>query len=209
VLTGVVAVAITTAGWLQAPDELTRAEAVAAATSAFEAAGVEGAIVQPRATAGVYPASDGSAPIEVWKTVADLEDGTVELWLARADGQSVFLDDRTPDGTSQVLSDAQFEELARHHENPAVPRQVRRNLVLTVAAALVALVGVTLARHPFAHPGNATDQETSRDRAAPSRRAVGPGGAPAPPQRASRPLRAEERQGQRVVHRREADDLPA
>lgn len=145
-----VAVVVTAVGWLQSPSALTGDEAVAVAKEAFAAAGLADAVVRSRPEPGDYSPGGDAAEVPVWKTFAELDDGTVELWLAKADGESVFLDDRTPDGTSQLLSQAQFEQLADHYENPALARQVRRNVVLTLAAALVALVGVTLAREPLA-----------------------------------------------------------
>lgn len=148
-LAAVVAVAVTAVAWLQAPSDISGHEAVQAARAAFAAAGLADADVRPRAEPGDYSTGTGKAPIRVWKTFADLEGGTVELWLAQTDGESVFLDDRTPDGTSQLLTDVQFQELADHYENPALGRRVRRNLALTLAAALVALVAVTLARDPL------------------------------------------------------------
>lgn len=145
-----VAVLVTAVGWLQSPDALTGDEAVVAAKEAFAAAGLDDAVVRPRPEPGDYSTGDDGPQVPVWKTFAELDEGTVELWLAKSDGESVFLDDRTPDGSSQLLSDAQFEQLADHYENPALGRQVRRNIVLTLAAALLALVGVTLAREPLA-----------------------------------------------------------
>lgn len=144
------ALVVTAVGWLQAPDSITGAEAVTAARGAFAAAGLGDGVVRPQAEPGDYPAGPGRSPIPVWRTFADVAGGTVELWLARSDGESVFLDDRTPDGTAQLLSDAQFEVLADHYENPALGRQVRRNLVLTAAAALVAFVAATIAHGPVA-----------------------------------------------------------
>jgi hypothetical protein len=141
---GLTAIAVVAVGWLQSPDHITAAEAVAAAESAYAAAGLRGAAVDHHPKAGEYVAETGRDHVAVWETVATLDGGTVHLWLSRADGESVFLDDRAPDGSSQLLSDAEFQQLADHYENPAIGRQVRRNLVLTAAAALVALLGVRL-----------------------------------------------------------------
>lgn len=131
-------------GWLQSPDHITAPEAVAAAQSAYAAAGLNGAVVDPHPESGEYAGGSGHEPVAVWQTVAALDGGTVQLWLSRADGEAVFLDDRAPDGASQLLSDAQFQQLADHYENPAIGRQVRRNLLLTLGAVLVALVGFRL-----------------------------------------------------------------
>jgi hypothetical protein len=141
---GLVAVALTAAAWLQEPAHITSVEAVRAATGAFEAAGLQEASVALRALPGTYDAGDDSEPIRVWKTTAMLEDGTVELWLSRQDGEPVYLDDRTPDGAAQLLTDAQFEQIGDHFENPALGRQLRRNLLATLAAALILGVSVLL-----------------------------------------------------------------
>jgi hypothetical protein len=136
-LLGLVAVALTAVAWLQRPDHITAGEAVRAATGAFESAGLDDASVALRAVRDTYDAGGGDAPIEVWKTTATLEDGTVELWLARHDGEPVFLDDRTPDGAAQLLTDDQFRRIADHFENPALGRQLWRNVLVTLAAGLI------------------------------------------------------------------------
>lgn len=182
------ALVVTAVGWLQAPDDITGAEAVTAAKSAFLAAGLPDGVVRPQVEPGDYPAGPGRSPIPVWRTFADVEGGTVELWLARSDGEAVFLDDRTPDGTAQLLSEAQSEVLADHYENPALGRQVRRNLALTAAAALIAFVSATIADDPDA-------LHLSRDRArasvaVPARRREPPSPPVHPgPSRRDRPLR--------------------
>lgn len=143
-LLGLVAIALTGVGWLQRPDHVTAGEAVRAATGAFRAAGLEDASVELRAVADTYDTGDDQPPIEVWKTQATLDDGTVELWLSREDGEPVFLDDRTPDGAAQLLTDAQFRQIGDHFENPALGRQLRRNLLVTLAAGLILGVAVLL-----------------------------------------------------------------
>ena len=144
---GVAAVALATVGlgWIQNPDGITAAEARSAAEDAFRATGLEHAVVGRHPTKDVYVAVEGDSPIDVWKTSAAFAGGTVELWLARSDGESVFLDDRSPDGSSQLLTDAQFRKLAGHFDNPAVGRQVRRNVFLTGAGALIMLLALALA----------------------------------------------------------------
>ena len=143
-LLGLVAVGLTAAAWLQRPDHITAGEAVRAATGAFEAAGLQDASVALRAVPGSYDAGGDAAVVKVWKTRATIEDGTVELWLSREDGEPVYLDDRTADGAAQLLTDAQFRDIGNHFENPALGRQLRRNLLATVAAALILGVSVLL-----------------------------------------------------------------
>ncbi len=141
---GAAAVAVVALGWLQDPAPITAAEAVRAAQGAYEAAGLRDAVVSTRPDAGTYVSTTGER-IPVWKTEARFDGGTIRLWLARADAESVFLDDRAPDGASQLLTEPQFHALADHYENPAMRPHVRRNLVLTLAAACVALVALRLA----------------------------------------------------------------
>lgn len=140
---GLVAIVALVLGWLQNPSHITAHEAVTAAEEAFVSGGVRGATVAPVPAAGVYKGSRGER-IAVWKTSAKLHGGTVELWLARADGELVFLDDRSNDGSSRLLTDKQFQRLAAFHKNPGVPRQVRRNVALTFGATLVMALGARL-----------------------------------------------------------------
>lgn len=148
-LAGVVAFVVTAVAWLQAPRGISADDAVDVAQRAFVAAGLTDAVVEPHPERGDYASADHPT-VAVWKTVAELGDGSVQLWLARADGASVFLDDRTDDGAAQLLTDEQFERLASFFDHPADDRSAGRNVALTIAAALVALVAVTLARDPFA-----------------------------------------------------------
>src|SRR3546814_1791254 len=71
-------------------------------------------------------------------TVATLDGGgTISLWLAQDDGEPVFLDDRSPSGATQLLSEAQFDALADHEPDVGGERLLR-NIVLTVAAGFIA-----------------------------------------------------------------------
>src|SRR3546814_14533742 len=100
-------------GWLQAPDPITADEAVEVATDALRSADVDGRVAAD-ASSGTYEPTSGD-PVEVWKTVATLDGGgTISLWLAQDDGEPVFLDDRSPSGATQLLSEAQFDALADH-----------------------------------------------------------------------------------------------
>jgi hypothetical protein len=187
----VVAVVATLLGWLQAPDDLTATEAVRAARSAYAAAGLHDVEVEGEAVSGTYNPGGGDEPVPVWLTSATLGGGSIALWLARADGEAVYLDDRTPDGARQLLTEDQVQALGDHDGSPAVDRQVRRNLVLTVAAALVLLVAVSHARsaaRPLPLP-LATSAKEPRDRPLPPR----PRGPLVAAQRSPGRLRAEER----------------
>ncbi|HEX4868966.1 MAG TPA: hypothetical protein VFV32_15245 [Acidimicrobiales bacterium] len=140
-----VAVAVTGIAWMQEPDPVSARDAVAVAGHALTAAGVE-ATVDRHPAAGEYQPTSGD-PVPVWEVQAALPAGAVDLWIARDDGQAVFLDDRTDDGTGQLLTDAQVAAVGGHRSNPALARQVRRNVLVTVAALLVAVVALWAARH--------------------------------------------------------------
>jgi hypothetical protein len=139
-----VVVLVTAFAWLQQPDHITAAEAVRAARGAFEAAGLD-VVVAGHPEAGRYDPGGGEERIAVWRTSAQLDGATIALWLSRDDGEAVWLDDLTPDGTSRLLSDAQFQAVGDHYENPALGRQVRRNLVVTAAAAVILAVLAVIA----------------------------------------------------------------
>jgi hypothetical protein len=141
-----VALATTLVGWLQAPDDLTAREAIDAAEAAYDAAGLGGVEVDAEVVSGTYSSGGDSDPVPVWLTSATLDGGTIALWLARADGEAVYLDDRTPDGSSQLLTERQARAIGDHDGSPAVGRQIRRNLALTVAAALIVVLAVRHAR---------------------------------------------------------------
>jgi len=161
----VVAIAVVAIGWLQDPKPITAGEAIDAAQSAYAAAGLRDVVVDSHVERGTYTSPTDDARISVWKTTAAYDGGTIKLWVARADGASVFLNDRAADGRSALLTEAQFARLGEHDDNPATDRQVRRNVALTLAASIVALVAVQLALAPPSlrrrGRATATPQETS------------------------------------------------
>ena len=164
---GLVALVVVTIGWLQSPGQISRADAVTVATHSLRSAGLSGARVDQRPSAGLYEPPGGGAKVPVWKTSAKVKGGTIKLWLTRADAESVFLDDRGTDGASQLLSDAQFKKLADHYENPAVGPKVRRNLLLTLAAALIVLLAVRIAVEAGAMPSRRRTRRARDDAPAP------------------------------------------
>lgn len=141
-LLGVVALASAAIGWLQYPGHITAAEARAVAQGAFEAAGIDDAVVDPGPTPGLFSAAGDDERVRVWKTSAEIEGGTIELWLQRSDGLAVFIDDRTPDGAEALLTDDQVDRIEGYADNPAEGRQIRRNIALTAAAALIMIIAI-------------------------------------------------------------------
>ena len=162
-------------GWVGDPAPLDRAAARSAVRSAYEDAGLAAVVGEP--TRGVHDLGDGRS-VEVWKTTAELPAGNIELWIRVVDGQAVYLDDRSSDGTASLLADEDVEAIEADLEGLPWERHVRRNVPLTVGAALVALLGARFATMPAERSG----QRRSRNQ-----RAVGSSSRSPRP----RPLRAE------------------
>ena len=127
----------------------TAADAVSVAEDALAAGGVD-AIVDPAPGSGTYTTSAGQ-DVDVWKVLAEVGGDLVAVWVARDDGQPVFLDDRAPGGAGQVLSESAVTAVGAHRDNPAFDRHLRRNLVVTAAAVLLAVVAVQAAARLPAH----------------------------------------------------------
>lgn len=141
----VVAVACTATAWLRPVPELAARDAVEVARSAFAAGGVD-ARVDPGPGSGTYTTSDGQ-DVDVWKVLADVDGELVAIWVARDDGQPVFLDDRAPGGEGQVLSDSAVAAISDHRDNPVFDRHLRANLAVTAAAVVLAAVAVQVVAH--------------------------------------------------------------
>ena len=142
-----VALAVVTVGWFEAVPELTATEAVEVTEGAFRAAGLEGEVVSP-ALARTYEPRGRDVEIEVWETNTAIPDGTVQLFLARDDAAPVWIEDLTPNGTRQMLSDAQLDALVDAADHPAAAERLRRNVALTVAAAAILALAIALAFLP-------------------------------------------------------------
>lgn len=139
------AVAVTAVAWLQSLPSLTAGEAVDVATGALAAAGVDSAVIDAAPKADVYRADPDDSGEPAWRVAAALDDGTVDLWISRASGEPVFVDDASDDGTRYLLTDDQVAELDRYRATPARDRRLRRNLLVTVAAAVAAGTAAALA----------------------------------------------------------------
>jgi hypothetical protein len=141
-----VAISAVGAGWLEEVPELTAAEAATAAERALTDAGLA-AGVEAAPFADVY-SSATRAPVEVWRVRATVREVPIELVLARAGAQPLLIDDRSPNGATYVLSDLEYDAVARGIADPALGRVVRRNITLTVAAVLVVAMAIVLAYLP-------------------------------------------------------------
>lgn len=136
-------------GWLQPPADLTKADAREVAERALEHVGIDEVVVADRVEAGRFLRDDEEL-IPVWRASATVEgfDGTVTLEVDRDDGSLVHLDDRSRDQSARLLSDDEFARFDGYATNPAQDRRLRRNLLLTLAAAAVAFTAVALATLP-------------------------------------------------------------
>ena len=150
----VVAIGTVGAAWLEEPPVLTAADAADAAEHAFAGAGVDAAI-RGEPSPSTYARRE-RGPVDVWLVLMAVRDEIVQLQLSRSGADPVAIDDRTIDGSSYVLSDAEYESVARHVDDPALDRQVRRNIAITVAAALVVAVALALV-------ATAPDQEPTKE----------------------------------------------
>jgi hypothetical protein len=138
----VVAVVTAAAGWAADRPDITAREAVSAAGDALARADLP-AQVDPRPIPETYR-SRSQSEVQVWRVRATLDQGRIELYLARAGAQPVAIDDRSADGTAYLLSDRQYSAVARSMEDPALSRAMQRRVGLTVGAVLVAAVALGL-----------------------------------------------------------------
>jgi hypothetical protein len=139
----VVAVAVALgAGWSTEDDEFDRRGARAFAQAALEDAGltevevaddVEATDYRPRTFAPDDP------PLQVYRTNASTEGGTVELLVHGPSGRAVYLRDVATDG-GPLLSDQQYRRLRAFAWSEEADRAERRRLVGSAAAAVLVLV---------------------------------------------------------------------
>jgi hypothetical protein len=145
----IVAVAI---GWLEDPPPLTAERAADAAEAAFASTGLD-ASVEGDPVSASYIRRTG-APVDVWTVLVIVREQPVQLQISRADARAVAMDDLTLDGASYVLSDAEYESVAKRVDDTTLDRQLRSNIALTVAAALVVALAIV-------HAALATPKETT------------------------------------------------
>jgi hypothetical protein len=150
-LAGVAIVAVAL-GWLEDPPHLTADHAAHAAEAAFEDTGLD-ASVEGEPVSASYTQRTGQ-PVDVWTVLVMVREQPVQLQISRADARAVAIDDLTLDGTSYVLSDAEHESVAKRVDDTTLDRQLRSNIALTVAAALVVALAI-------AHAALATPKETT------------------------------------------------
>lgn len=128
--------------WLEPPSALTADEAVDAAEAAIAATGRQDVEVDPTPILGSYVRAGET--LEVWKTTARIGGQQLALWIARDSGDAVYLDDFDADGSARVLTDQEVGRLARYDGRGAIDRLVRRNVTVTIAAALIAALVIRL-----------------------------------------------------------------
>jgi hypothetical protein len=143
----VVALGALLGAWLSDPPPLEPDDARDVAQRALGGIGLSEVEVGEQVDRRAHEPSSGGEPVETWRTVSTAEGGTVELWVAVADGAAVYLLDRNVDGTAQLLTDEQFEALREVSISPPADEHRRRNVAATVAAALIVGVGLGLAAH--------------------------------------------------------------
>jgi hypothetical protein len=137
-----VALGSVAAAWSEDPPELTADDAAHAAEDAFEDSGLDASLRgEPFRT--TY-ATRNRSPVDVWSVLVSVRDELVQVQLARSGAHPVAIDDRSLDGSSYVLSDVEYESVARQVDDPALARAVRRNVAVTLAAVLVIALSLGL-----------------------------------------------------------------
>jgi len=147
-LCGVVALGAVPAAWLEPRPSLSARDAAAFAVNALAAAGVPGGHVDDVAARTFVPQGSGGAR-RAWVATVDVQGATVELWIDRARGEALRIDDRG--GGGYLLSDQQIRAIPGPHSYPALDRRIRRNVLASVASVLAACVAawfVYLFRRP-------------------------------------------------------------
>ena len=140
VAVAVVAVACVAIAWLQEVPEISAEDAVSAARGALEDAGLD-AEVEPDPQRTVYTTTSRDH-IDVWAVHATVRSEPIELQLALEGADPITIDDRTPDGSAYVLSEIEYKAVARNVDDPALARALRRDISLTIAAALVVALAI-------------------------------------------------------------------
>jgi hypothetical protein len=147
-----VAIGAVALGWRQDPPHLTADGAARAVEAAFAGADLD-ASVEGEPVRASYTTRAGT-PVEVWSVLVIVREQPVQLQISRADARAVAIDDLTLDGASYVLSDAEHESVAKRVDDTTLDHQLRRNITLTVAAALVVALAI-------AHAALAIPKETA------------------------------------------------
>lgn len=138
----VVAIGSVGVAWFEEPPALTAADAADAAEGAFEDVGIEAAL-RGEPSPSTYATSDRGL-VDVWLVLVAVRGELVQLQLARDGAGPVSMDDRTIDGSRFVLSRHEYESVARHVDDPALARAVRRNVMITIASVLVVALALAL-----------------------------------------------------------------
>jgi hypothetical protein len=140
----IVAVGAVIGAWATEAPALDRDDARTVARGALEEVGLQDVEVAEQVDRRAHEPSAGGEPVDTWRTVSTVEGGTVELWVAVADGSAVYLLDRNVDATAQLLTDEQFEALRGVSIRPPADEHRRRNVWATVAGAAIVAVSAGL-----------------------------------------------------------------
>jgi hypothetical protein len=138
----IAAVGAVIGAWASEAPALDRDDARTVAQGSLEEIGLRDVEVAEQVDQRTHEPAAGGDAVETWRTVSTVEGGTVELWVAVADGSAVYLLDRNVDATAQLLTDDQFEALREVSIRPPADEHRRRNVWATVAGvAIVAVSG--------------------------------------------------------------------
>ncbi len=126
------------------PKPMSTEDAKKFALRALAESGVRDVSVSTDIKSGSF-ATAGSEPVKVWRVPVKVGDDEIILSIEQTGNQVINLDDLIgPD--RHLLSDKQFEALARFRDDPVGDRTRRRQLLpALLAGALVGLSGAALA----------------------------------------------------------------
>jgi hypothetical protein len=160
---GIVATLCVVVAWLQSAPELARDDAAATMTDALASVGIQDprvSGVQPCRRAVTGPAerptfgpavcnddaelSDGRV-VKTWEGAVQVGQSTIVVSLDRSTGRVAYIDD-VVGGSTRLLTDEQFGDLDDFDGAGVQDDHRTRNIVLTLAAVLVAVTAEQLRR---------------------------------------------------------------
>lgn len=150
VVLAAVSIGCVAVAWWEDPPPVTAEEAADAVARALTGAGLR-ATVAPDPLASTYEPRGGERT-PVWLAFATVEGGTIQVSVSQRGARPLFVDDRSPNGGQQLLSEAQFRAVTGGIDDPGRQRLVQRNVALTTAAALVLAMATALSLPSLGRP---------------------------------------------------------
>lgn len=139
------AVGAAAAAWFTPQPLLESDDAVDVAVGALDDVGFDGSVSGEPELVSHTPEDDD--PVAAWAVFVDVDDETIELRVQESAGQLVYVDDRIgADDTERLLTDDEFVQIGDFRDDSVFRRWVLRNIVGSIAAAMIAGVGFVIAK---------------------------------------------------------------